>query len=83
MKDGCGRVRRIPLTSPAQVGALVVVDADGNDVAYLEAVMEQERDGTPITITEEMIVKNDTVVRRQKTVQTPDGDKILRAERHR
>ncbi len=66
--------------SPVSIDAFVVVDAQGNDTAYLRAVMERERDGTRVTVTEEMIVRNDDVKQWQRRAETEHGEVIARQQ---
>ncbi len=77
------RPERIARETPVSVDTVVFVDEHGNDIAYLCAVMEREREHTTVIVTEEMIIKNDSIKRWQRRAQTASGEHITREQRFR
>lgn len=82
--DGsCGQSRdthaqRVAKNTPVTTDVVVLVDSDGNDIAYLRAVMEREREHTTVTVIEEMVVENDAVKHWQRRAETASGEHIAR-----
>lgn len=77
--DGCSACRdRVPLRSPVDVEAFVFIGEDGNEYMYARAVMERERENGLVTVTEDVVIREDTVIGHRRRCETAGGQTITR-----